>query len=809
VLGACAGYGHGIGAAAYDLLCESARLDADAMLTMLLNDLAQLGRPAILALDDYQAITNPAVQQQLGMLVERLPASMHLVLCTRSRPALPLARMRARRELAELRAEDLRFRRAETQLFAQLALAEPLPAELVAYLDERTEGWVAGLQILALALERRGRPGDMAHNSAALGHGQRHIMAYLVGEVLDAQPEALQDFLLQTSALRCLTGPLCDAVTGRDDGAAMLEQLERANIFVAPLDEIGHWFRYHALFAEAMRHTARQRLGEGALAAGAYRASQWYAQHGMLPEAIDAALAAGMHERAAALIGQAIGTRHYRAPVEYHTQQRWLAALPDATLIEHPALCLRLAMITLFSGAGRTPQGRERMLHLLALAERAWSGEPRPGRLGTVRAAQALVAGELGETGRAASLAREALGMLPEDEHNWHAGCLLLIGNAELQEGAVERARQTLLRARARFEAAGNIYGARAAQASLGAVSLRRGELEQAAEFFSAVYAAPGADLVDRGNAALGLAQVSYERNTLDLAEQQAREAEQLGRRCGDERIAVQAALMLAAILQALGRVAEARKLLRAALVASAQPLHARALEAAQARLALAEHDYGAAEQWYAGHVPHSGGLASMAREQETALAARLLLAQRRPASLAEAIALLEAAEAEARAAGRMYAAAELSILLACAWHAQGQSARALAALASALDLARPLGFLRLFLDQGDMIVEVLEAALSRMPAGARASYARLLLEAATHEQARQPRPAEIDALSPQELRILGLLARGYSNPALAGELVVSVNTVKTHIKSIYRKLGVSNRVEACNSARRLGLLPS
>jgi LuxR family maltose regulon positive regulatory protein len=440
-------------------------------------------------------------------------------------------------------------------------------------------------------------------------------------------------------------------MTGQPGSAAILEQLQRANLFLVPFDEDGQWYRYHALFAEAMQHEARRRLGQDALDACAVSASAWYEQQGMFAEAVEAALEARAFDRAAALLEHTIRPQHYQELIEYHTLRRWLSSLPEAILARFPTLCLRLAMVVLFSADGRSLASQEQMERALTLAEQFWQAQDSRSGMGIVRAARALIAGELGDLALAARLASAALPDLPEQEHNWHGACLRLLGTENLADGAVHEASQTLVAARAQFDAAGNSHGARATLLKLGDAYAMQGALHQAAEVYRAVSTLSSMDLLDRGNALLGLAGLSYEWNALDAAEQEARTAYELGERIADELLQVRAGLALARIQHARGDTSQAQQLLFALLTYARQPLLVWAVEAAQARLALAIGDLPHAQRWYAAfaqqrpHIPHTQC------ERVALTSARLLIAQ---GEAGAALQLLDDWRAEAHAAGRI-----------------------------------------------------------------------------------------------------------------------------------------------------------
>jgi LuxR family transcriptional regulator, maltose regulon positive regulatory protein len=808
VLAACQTFDRDIGLATHNLLRASVQPDYEVALTLLLNDLAQLASESVLVLEDYHVITTSQIHEQLAFVLDRLPTTLHLVLLTRSDPPLPLARLRAHNHLNELRAEDMQFSLAETQTFLRQALPYPLPDDAIVHLRDRTEGWVAGLHLIALSIGRH-QDAQVATDALVTVSGRhRHIVAYFGAEVLQTQPEPIQAFLLQTSIFPRLTASLCNDVTGRDDSAAILEHLERANIFIVPLDEDGQWYRYHALFAESVRHVARRRLGDDAVYACFNRASAWYEQQGLLAEAVEAALEARAFARVAALIEQIIGPQHFQELVEYHTLRRWLGILPQAMLAQHPKLCLRLAMITLFSADGRSPASRAQIERSLSIAERSWLTDGNRDGVGAVRAARAIMAGEHGEPMLAARLAHDALGWIGEHDHNWRAGCLRLIGTAKLLAGAVEEARRALQDARAHFEAAGNSYGMRATLVALGDACVLGGELRQAAELYRAVSTAEGVELVDKGHALLGLAQLCYEWNMLAPAERDAQMAYQLGVRLADESLQVHAALAQVRIQHARGHAAQAQQLLYTLTAQIQQPLLLRAVAAAQAQLALATGDIATAVRWPGAATRQREDIPQAQLEREAILVARLHIAQ---GHTARARKLLDDWRAKAQATGHVKSELEILVLTALSYIARADLEQAQQALLTALTLAQPEGYVRLFLDEGEGLAGLLRAIVANSSEDALGKYARSLLSTTVCECAGEA-PAlisgsAVDHLSPQELRVLQLLAAGHSNQQIAETLVVSVNTIKTQLKSIYRKLSVTNRVAACMAAQRLNLL--
>ena len=527
VITACRAFDNGLGRAALVALRASQQPAFESVLTSFINELAGLPHRGILALDDYHVITSRQVHDTLTFLLDHFPATLHLVLITRSEPRLPLARLRARNELSELNAADLRFSLDEIQAFFQQTLRLPLSTEALARLEARTEGWAAGLRLVALALEGREDPAATAQFLATFSGEHRHILEYLAGEVAAHQPEPLQAFLLQTSLLDRLTGSLCDAVTGRSDSASVLEQLVHANLFLIPLGGEGDWswYRYHTLFAEAMLHAARQRFGEGGLQVLYDKAALWHAEHGFLPEAIEASIAAHAFERAVALVEHALEQRGFS---ELRTLRRWAEQLPKDVLNDHPVLCFNYAMALLFTSDRYAPATAALVEKPLQAAEAAWQEAQDDRRLGQVFALRSMIAMWQGDGARSFAFAEAALERLPEFEVLWRGISLLNASLQDLLAGNLNSAQRMALEARALCEAAQNIYGASGATLLLAGTFAAQTELDQAEALYRQMLDEAGDAeelLDDRGFAQLGLGTIAFERNDLRLNIQPAAEA--------------------------------------------------------------------------------------------------------------------------------------------------------------------------------------------------------------------------------------------------------------------------------------------
>jgi LuxR family maltose regulon positive regulatory protein len=814
---ACQTFAPAIGTAAHALPHASQPPQPfEATLTAFINQLAGLACRGVLVLEDYHNISAYQIHETVAFLLDHLPPTLRLILISRNDPALPLARLRAHGELYELRAADLRLTLAETQAFLQRAIPFALSPETIAYLEARTEGWAVGLHLVALALQGRHDPREIERVLGSISGSHRHILEYLLTDVLAAQPELLQEFLLQTAFLSRLTPSLCDAVTGRTDGAAILDQLERSNLFLSPIDDARQWYRYHTLFAEAMRHVARQRLGEARLRAVFDSASRWYEQHGALAEAIEAALCAQAHTRVATLIEQIAGTQQLQHEVQ--TLRRWLEQLPPQVLEAYPALCLMYAVAILFTSDRCAPATARLLQAPLRAAEDNWRAAGNQHKLGEVLAFRSMVTFWQGDLARSAAAARQALALLPQDEMLWRGSCLLNVGVEEMLAGKPNVARQNILAARHRCEAAENVYAARAATLILGELCARQGELQQAAQLYRQVIAEAGEDISDQAHALIRYAALAYEWNDLAMAEQLVSQAIAIGRQLADadrmqfaaEEFLVPGSLILARILGARGEAAGARQLLSALVAQASRPALLREVQASLAWAALLDGDLAAVRRWAQVAAQPGDNLLRTQQECEALLVARMLIGQ---GEAGAALRLLGRWQPETQAHGRLRSELEILILMALAHAALHNQPQARQALLEALAQAQPQGYQRLFLDAGAPMAALLRTCLPDLRAEPLGSYARALRcafaqEPTGHLVAALPAATHLlDPLSPQEQRVLRLLTAGLSNPEIAQELIVSVNTVKTQVQSIYRKLDVSSRREARSAARHLNLI--
>jgi LuxR family maltose regulon positive regulatory protein len=781
----------------------------EAALTRLINDVAATGQQAVLVLDDYHAIENDFIHETVRFLVDRQPPCLHLVITTRHEPPLPLARLRARDELMELRAADLRFTPEETRQFFRDTMGLDLPPAVADTLEARSEGWPAGLQLAALSLRGQAEP-----DTAAGGFGGAHefVLDYLTDEVLRQQPAAVQSFLLHSSVLDRLHAPLCDAALWRDDSQAMLQTLQANNLFIIPLDEAGRYFRYHHLFREAL-HSRLLRAGAGLLPVLHRRASRWFHEQGQLPEAIEHALLGEDFSWAAGLIEQAAEGAVMRG--ELGLLERWLAAVPQAA--GPPRLWLYRALVAMMHGR---PQAGEQALLEAARAAGEAGAEPLQGEVAAVRALLAIM--QDSERDRVADLGRQALAQLPP------AGGLLrdvaawTVAMGHYLQGEEATAQRLFDEAIARGLESGNAFVALLALYVLGASHLARGYLNRAEEIYrqmaGLVEALPQGTLFS-GQPSILYGDLLRERGDFGRAERYLKEGMALSRGLGNAAFIVDGDIALARLRQAQGDPAafdliqQAEQLARqeGMVPATLTQIECYRVQFLAAARRLDETDGWLAERSRAGSLPSALRPETVfVRELETLTLARLMLARGRAA---ESIALTQAALAFPEASADLATRVEGTLLRALALQAGGDGA-ALAALEAALALAEPEGFCRAIADHGAPVADLLRSYLrAGEPVPALEAYARTLLAAIESPgvavEPRRAAPALAEPLNEREQEILGLVAAGQTNQEIALGLNLSLSTVKWHLYNVYGKLSVRNRTEAVARAREAGLIPA
>jgi LuxR family transcriptional regulator, maltose regulon positive regulatory protein len=800
------------------------------VVTALINELA--GQPdmdeTLLVLDDYHVIGSQLVHDSLGFLVQHRPDAICVVLASRNDPPLGLARLRARGQLAEVRAAELRFTPGEAAALLQQVAAGPglaLPDQAVAALAERTEGWAAGLQLAGLSL--RGQD-DVAAFVAAFTGSHRYVLDYLAEEVLERQSEQVRTFLLETSVLERLSGPLCDAVTGREGSQVLLEQVERAGLFLVPLDEVRRWWRYHHLFADLLRARLQDQQ-PGRVAQLHRNAAAWYQEHRLADDAIRHAVAAGEMTWAAELVEQ-----HFDAVLylqgEGATAQRWISALPGELVRCRPRLLLAQSFLASYSGQ------LEAVGPLLDAAEQAspgWADEPFEPTVGRARSLlvniPALIAlqrsylGQLrGDAEATVAFASRALAEFGEDE--WLLGLVtrLNLGIGEWLGGRAAEAESVLVATIPGWRTLGQPTLTAWVLHLLGQVQRAQGRLDTSAQTcrqaleMTAVPGRPPPPAA--GPAYVGLGEVAYQRDDLNNALLDVTEGIALCRQFVYKTPLAAGLATLAWIRQMTGDPAGALEAIDEAKQASpgtAGPLNP--VPAQRARLLLTQGDLAAAARW-----THENGVSEddepdYPSEQEHLVLARVLLAQARPSP---ALALLDRLHAAAAAQDRTGSLIEIGALRALALVASGDADRAVDALAEALTLACPQGYVRVFADEGPPMAALLGHLIAaqrngQAPADVPLGYlARLQRAFGAGPPAPEPRrdtvavPGIVDSLTSRELEVLEMLTAGRSNQSIAAELVVTLDTVKKHVSHVLAKLGAANRTEAVARARELSLIP-
>jgi len=755
----------------------------------------------ILVLDDYHVIETPAIHQHLSFLLDHLSSHMHLVISTRADPPLPLARLRARDQLIELHESDLRFTRAEAVRFLNETMSLSLTPEQIAALETRTEGWIAGLQLAALSL--RGRE-DLSGFVWAFTGSHRFVFDYLMDEVFARQTESTQSFLMQTSILERLNASLCNALTGRADSQVILEELERNNLFLMALDDERHWFRYHHLFADVLRHRLTEK-SPTALTEYHLVASEWFNNEGLVTEAVNHALAAQDWERVARLIGDASEALRQRG--EIATLTHWIQSLPNSVHHVHPALCLTYARALIDVG-----QLSNAEVYILEaehwLESHAQANDPRVESIhGRTLALRAQVASMHSEFSSAIELSHRARDLLVHDDAAWRSLVTLNLAEASRFTSDWAKANEAYREAATLSETAGDYVNALYALGSRGEVLAAEGKLRQAAQQFEEVlrlartWGLPNAAVT--GYALIGLGRARCEWNELDAALHDVQTGLARGQQADMTPVLLRGYLALARIQKAQGdREAALAALADADTVAEKMglaPVNVW-ISAQRAEVWLEGGDTDAAFDW-ASHF--EGDMQDMLFPNVPIAMAKVWLSQRQPD---KALALLDHALQSAQAVGRLGNAIHILAVQAIVYHAQGQSEQAFARLERAMEMAEPEGYMRVFVDEGAPMARLLRRILTRSSAS---EYVRRLLEA-LGESVTIEMPAVsnlINPLSQRELEVLRLIVDGATNKEIADELVLTVNTVKRHISNIFGKLHVSNRAQAIAQARELKLL--
>jgi LuxR family maltose regulon positive regulatory protein len=803
-----------------------------AFLTSLINGLVGLAADGVLVLDDYHVIESRTIHDSMVYLLEHLPPHLHIIIASRTDPPWPLARLRARDQLVEVRAADLRFTPEEAATFLNQVMGLGLTPDDLAALEARTEGWIAGLQLAAIALQAylpqvspsvRGRS-DVSGFVAAFTGSNRYVLDYLIEEVLRRQTEEVQTFLLQTCILDRLCGPLCDAVTGRSDSQAILTMLEQANLFTTPLDEERRWYRYHHLFAEflhsRLEYTLRDRIP-----ALHRRAAEWYEQNGLADEAVPHALASQDWEHAARLVEQVSQALLMRG--EMHTLQGWLQSLPGDLVRSRPRLSVLMAWLHVWNLALDAAEGCLRDAGQALAVGQALDAKEHASLESEIDAIHSVVYVFRGDMRRAAELAREALEHSAEGSWFLRSVVALDTSLSHAMNGDAQTANQALAEAVQFSQRAHNVMFAVLSLAQLAEQHIAQGHLHQAAALYrQAIQLAEEQSTSPppvTSTAYSGLGEVLREWNQLDEATRYLNKSIELGLQW-NEAVTLDGYISLARVLQAQGNaeaaLAATHKVGEVVRKFDFSSLGDETFSAYQVRMWIVQGNLEAVAQWVQAcesAVHKHWNEASYPYLFHEFVQLALVHAHLALNAPEKALAWIEQLAPEADARGRKGIVIEMTMLKALALQAMGDMAQATTVLAQALSWAEPEGYIRLFVDKGEpmrLLISDFRLRIEKHPQGESKKlieYTDKLLSAfpsiaAVTQSEIRNRQSEM-ALSERELEVLRMIAAGDSNQEIATKLVVAPSTVKTHINNLYNKLGVNSRTQAVARAHELKLL--
>jgi LuxR family maltose regulon positive regulatory protein len=771
------------------------------------------------------------VNEALSFLIEYLPPQIHLVILTRDDPHLPLARLRAKGEMIELRAADLRFTPAEIMAFLQQNLGIQLSPDEIARLDTHTEGWITGLHLVAISLQgqenARGAIQDISGS-------HRFVLDYLLEEVLNQQPKEIQEFLLQTSVLDRLTGPLCDAVCfgfaetssnskGIAKGQQILEKLEHANLFIIPLDNERRWYRYHHLFSDLLRLRLHQTFLDQETNLHR-RASTWYEENGMLDDAIEHTIRAKDFDRTVDLINL-----HFESILKlggYTTIWRWFNAVPVELLHTKPDLSILNGWYLFSRGnldeAELFLQTAENHLRASGQDETEspvddFDPLEKAKLRGRIAGVRAFIASYRGDIPGIIQNAHQALDELPPQDFAWRGMISVALGDAYGMAGDMNAAYKARITAYETSKAGGNIYLILLTSMKLAITFRMMGQLQRVIDicqeqlFFVEQKGLSQMTVV--GWLLAIWAEVLAETNQIDEALEKGRKGVAITAQGEDIAMAGWSQLCLGRILFTSGNIKAAenifRKLEGISLERHIPPFITGQFSAWQARILLAREELDSASQWIEAHDLKIDGKINQLNEGEYISFARILIAQ---GQLNEVRSLLDRLLDAAKAVGRTSRMIEILILQSLVFDSDGKTDLALEYLGRAIELAESGGFVRIFVDEGPRMARLLYKAADREKASPyiqRILAAFPILEPAQNTDTKSGQsPSEwVEQLSERELEVLRLIAAGLSRQEIAEKLILSMNTVKTHVRNIYSKLGVNNQMQAVGKARGLGLL--
>jgi len=821
-----------IGAGILNLLESPQPPPIDSLLTPLLNELAAIQQNFVLVLDDYHALDSSQIDAALAFLIDNQPPQMHLVITTREDPRLPLARLRVRGQLNEIRAADLRFTTDEAADFLNSMMGLNLSSGDIAALEQRTEGWIAGLQLAAISMQ--GQPDPHTFVQSFTG-SHRFIVDYLVDEVLNQQPDAVRDFLFQTSILDRLSASLCDAVTGQDDGQTMLEQLEQSNMLIVPLDDQRQWYRYHHLFGEVLQTYARKAAPDK-VSVWQKRASLWCEKNGFRSDAIRYAFAADDLAHVADLVERTWPEMFYG--VRPMTWLDWAQKLPEEAVRVRPVLSAACAWMLLDKGELAAAEA-----HLQNVTQ--WlqrintSGQSEAKRLGMIVANEAefhslpgstasaygYLAQNYGDVQMTIDHSKRALSLLSDDAYFWRGGCALFLGLAQWSSGDLNTAHTSMRESVDNQRKSGSHYFETFGTAIMGDIRAAQGRLHDAYLHYQQALALVSVDAVDPDNRTVprrkviqgpvalyvGLAELFREWDDLETAAHYLQFGQEVVGRAILPGSAYRLWCTMARLQVAQGKfdlaldyLHEAERVYQPAAVPDIYPI-----DALRARVWLHQGQVKQASDWVRQRKLSVDDDLSYLNAFVYLTFARILIEQEKTRqnnqAIIDALHLLDRLLLMANQSGINGIIIEAAVLQAVAHQARGNTDFALEHLEHALALAESEGYIRVFVDEGEAIQPLLARCLSQ---GNHVDYVKKLLDRLQPQgTGESPNQLLIEPLSERELEVLNLMANGHTNQAIADDLFIALSTVKKHINNIYGKLNVPNRTQAINRARDLGIL--
>ena len=795
-------------------LFQTSQLPATGViLTSLINELTEtLQVPFILVLDDYHVVTSPDVHEALLFLVENVPPDMHLVILTREDPPLPLARLRAQQQLTEIRAADLRFSLEETASFLNQVMGLDLTTNQVETLEGRTEGWIAGLQMTAISMSGRDDKSSFIRTFAS---SNRFIFDYLIDEVLDGLSSDVRDFLVKTSILDRMCAPLCDAVTGKIDGQNILLQLEQTNLFIIPLDDQRYWYRYHHLFADLLRQQLKTANTDNVYELHK-KACEWYQDNELVGDAIHHALSIGNYEFVADLSETLVFESIERN--ELFIIANWLDNLPENIMQTRPWLNIALAWI-LF----RTRQFERVEQHIQYIERSLQDHQKQDLHIQSHSTAiKAYLAGIHGNIDQVAFLSRKSLGLLPEKEKRLRGSMFSLLGSALQRMGDFDDAKQAYFDGISFSKAAGDWQNTIESYGDLTGFYVERGQLhkafstcQEALKYVESVFKKGGQMPFETAYIHVRLSTILRHWNKLEKSLWHAKRAIKIAKTWGSGfRLAY---VNLAIALQSVGQDEEAMQAIQQAeaMAMEESEFWLADVRSVRALLWLDRDDLDAASRWAQESELSTDDEISFSRQRHYLILAQVLLVQGKKGdhqALDNAIHLLSRLQKILDSSNANAYSLQVLICMAIAYQAQGKMEEALGAIGQALSIAEQGGYIHVFLREGALMKKLLEhASIKNISPNYTQKLLKIFGDVIQETDSTDPQFAQLDvitdALTPRELEVLRLLDNELPIPDIADKLVLSIDTVRTHIKRIYRKLDVHSRFEAVIKAKELRFL--